>query len=106
MNHHNLRGEGDEPLPWEGDPPPEEARDEHGRRVRHDAFTARRKHCFLQALVKSGTVEDAARAVGVDPRTVYRHQEKDPAFRTLPDRGADVGRADRAHRLAARRRGG
>ena len=80
MNHHTPRGEGEAPLPWEGDPPPEEARDENGRRVRHDAFTARRKHCFLQALVKSGTIEDAARAVGVDPRTVYRHQEKDPAF--------------------------
>ncbi|HEY0148957.1 MAG TPA: hypothetical protein VGB70_08115 [Allosphingosinicella sp.] len=68
------------PLPWEGDPPPEETHDEHGRRVRHDAFTARRKHEFLRALVKLGTVEDAARKVGVDPRTVYRHQEKDPEF--------------------------
>ena len=72
--------DGDEPLPWEGDPPPEEARGPDGRRVRHDAFTARRKHEFLRALVKSGTIEDAARAAGVDPRTVYRHQEKDAAF--------------------------
>jgi hypothetical protein len=46
----------------------------------HDAFTARRKHDFLRALVKSGTIEDAARAVGVNPRTVYRHQQGDPLF--------------------------
>jgi hypothetical protein len=70
----------DEPLPWEGDPPPAEERGPDGRRIRHDAFTGRRKHEFLRALVKAGTIEDAARAVGVNPRTIYRHQECDPAF--------------------------
>lgn len=70
----------DELLPWEGDPPPDEERGPNGRRIRHDAFTERRKHEFLRALVKSGTLEDAARAIGVDPRTVYRHQESDPLF--------------------------
>jgi hypothetical protein len=73
-------GDGDTPLPWEADPPPEETHTADGRRVRHDAFTARRKHDFLAALVKSGTIEDAARAVGVAPKTVYRHQDGDPAF--------------------------
>lgn len=77
---HTPPDEAEAPLPWEGDPPPEQARDARGRRVRHDAFTARRRHEFLSALAKTGTVEDAARAVRVDPRTVYRHQEKDPAF--------------------------
>jgi hypothetical protein len=71
---------GENPLPWETDPPPAEERGADGRRVRHDAFTPRRKHEFLGKLAKSGTIEDAARAVGVDPRTVYRHQEKDPEF--------------------------
>ena len=71
---------GENPLPWETDPPPEQERHADGRRVRHDAFTSRRKHEFLARLAKSGTIEDAARAVGVDPRTVYRHQEKDPQF--------------------------
>jgi hypothetical protein len=69
-----------DPLPWEGDPPPEEERDGEGRRIRHDAFTPRRKHAFLQALVKAGTIGDAARAVGINPRTIYRHQEMDPEF--------------------------
>jgi AcrR family transcriptional regulator len=72
--------EGDDPLPWEGDLPPEEERGPDGRRIRHDAFTERRKHEFLRALVKAGTIEDAARAVGVNPRTIYRHQENDPLF--------------------------
>jgi hypothetical protein len=66
--------------PWDGDPPPEEERGPDGRRIRHDAFTARRKHEFLRALVKAGTIEDAARAVGVNPRTIYRHHEADPSF--------------------------
>jgi hypothetical protein len=70
----------DAPLPWDCDPPPEEERGADGRRIRHDAFTARRKHEFLRALIKHGTVDDAARAVGVDRRTVYRHQEKEPEF--------------------------
>ena len=71
---------GGEPLPWEGDAPPEEARGPDCRRVRHDAFTARRKHDFLRALAKTGCLEDACRIAEVAARTVYRHQESDPAF--------------------------
>ncbi|HEX8584280.1 MAG TPA: hypothetical protein VF680_07715 [Allosphingosinicella sp.] len=71
---------GTDPLPWEGDPPPEAVLDQGGRRVRHDAFTARRKHQFLRALAKSGCIDDAARQTGVDRRTIYRHQEKEPEF--------------------------
>jgi len=72
-----------EPFPWEGEPPPEEEFDSEGRRVRHDAFTARRRHDFLKALAKGGCVEDACRAVGVSPATVYRHQNEDESFRRL-----------------------
>lgn len=69
-----------EPLPWEGEPPPDEEFGPDGRRLRHDAFTARRKHEFLKALAKTGCLEDACRLVGVASRTVYRHQEEDGEF--------------------------
>ncbi|TMJ14754.1 MAG: hypothetical protein E6G94_08830 [Alphaproteobacteria bacterium] len=67
-------------YPWDEDPPPEEEFGPDGRRVRHDAFTARRKHDFLKALAKTGGLEDACRLTGVSSRTVYRHQQEDPAF--------------------------
>jgi len=67
-------------LPWEDDPPPEEEFGPDGRRIRHDAFTERRKHNFLKALAKTGCLEDACRATGVGRRTVYRHQDDDPQF--------------------------
>ena len=70
----------DDPLPWEGDPPLEEEHGPDGRRLRHDAFTARRKHEFLKALAKTGCVEDACRLTGVSSRTVYRHQQEDEEF--------------------------
>jgi hypothetical protein len=68
------------PLPWDG-PDPEGAEDDPGApRLRHDAFTEARKAEFLTALVKTGCILDACRAIGVAPRTVYRHQEGDPRF--------------------------
>ena len=71
------------PLPWEapdpdGAPDPEE--DPDAPRQRHDAFTPRRKNAFLRALQKTGCVADAAREVGVSPRTVYNHQGNDAEF--------------------------
>jgi hypothetical protein len=65
----------DDPLPWDSDPP-----EEDGARHRHDAFTARRKHEYLKALVKTGCIEDACRIVGVSSNTVYRHQGQDETF--------------------------
>ena len=67
----------DEPLPWERDPAPA---DPDAPRQRHDAFTDARKSVLLRALVKTGCILDACRLAGVAPRTVYRHQERDPAF--------------------------
>jgi len=67
-------------YPWESDPPPEEEFGPDGRRLRHDAFTARRRHDFLKSLVKTGCLADACRAVGVAPTTVYRHQQEDAPF--------------------------
>jgi hypothetical protein len=66
--------------PWDCDPPADAPLGPDGRRVRHDAFTPRRRHDFLKALVKTGCLADACRLAGVGPRTVYRHQEEDPAF--------------------------
>jgi hypothetical protein len=67
----------DEPLPWDRELPPE---DPDAPRRRHDAFTDARKSVLLRALVKTGCILDACRLAGVAPRTVYRHQERDPAF--------------------------
>lgn len=80
----------DGPLPWEADPPPEDGplpwdrdpppADPGAPRQRHDAFTDARKSVVLRALVKTGCILDACRLTGVAPRTVYRHQERDPHF--------------------------
>jgi hypothetical protein len=67
----------DEPLPWDRDPAPD---DPDAPRQRHDAFTEARKSVLLRALVRTGCILDACRPTGVAPRTVYRHQERDPAF--------------------------
>jgi hypothetical protein len=67
-------------YPWEADPPPDEEFGPDGRRIRHDAFTPRRKRELLTALVATGCLLDACRRIGVAPATVYRHQEQDPAF--------------------------
>jgi hypothetical protein len=80
----------DAPLPWEAEPPPEDEplpwdldpapADPGAPRQRHDAFTDARKSVLLRALVKTGCILDACRLTGVAPRTVYRHQERDPHF--------------------------
>lgn len=49
-------------------------------RHRHDAFTDARKCRFLRVLLKTGCLLDACRAVGIAPKTAYRHQESDPRF--------------------------
>ena len=68
--------EAEDPMPWDEDP----LEEEQGARVRHDAFTDRRKRKFLAALAKTGSIEDACRMTGVSRRTVYRHQESVPGF--------------------------
>jgi len=60
----------DEPLDVDPDAP----------RQRHDAFTEARKNDFLRVLVKTGCILDACRRTGINPRTLYRHQERDPRF--------------------------
>lgn len=67
----------DAPFPWDLDPAPD---DPDAPRQRHDAFTDVRKSVLLRALVRTGCILDACRLTGVAPRTVYRHQESDPAF--------------------------
>ncbi len=69
----------DEPLPWDIEPADTPA-DPDAPRQRHDAFTDARKHDFLTALMKTGCILDACRAVGISPKTVYRHQDSDPRF--------------------------
>jgi len=65
------------PSPWDAEPPPDGP---DAPRQRHDAFTEARKSVFLRALVKTGCILDACGLTGISPRTVYRHQENDPAF--------------------------
>lgn len=72
-------------FPWDADPaPPSDGEPSDGPpdapRPRHDAFSEARKCAFLQALVKTGCLTDAARAIGASVRTIYRHQELDPRF--------------------------
>jgi hypothetical protein len=78
-----------EPGPWDLDPDLDpdlsaealaKAEDPDAPRQRHDAFTQARKSVFLRAFVKTGCILDACRLTGIAPRTVYRHQENDPAF--------------------------
>ena len=49
-------------------------------RERHDAFNARKKCAFVQALMETGCVTEAADRAGVSTSTVYRQQEDDRAF--------------------------
>jgi len=71
----------DDPVyPWDSLEEAGDTVDPSAPRERHDAFNESRKRVFLRALVKCGCLLDACRAAGVAPRTVYRHQEKDPAF--------------------------
>lgn len=60
-------------VPW--DEPADEERPK-----RHDSFEGKRRRVFLGALAKSGCVRDAAKAAGVAPATVYRHQARDAEF--------------------------
>ena len=57
-----------------------DADDTPQRRERHDAFNEGRKATFLTALIKTGCLKDAARAAGISAKTVYNHQDSDPAF--------------------------
>jgi hypothetical protein len=72
------------PFPWDEpedpDAPSANAGAEEGPRQRHDAFTEARKSAFLKALVKTGCIIDAARKIGINPRTIYRHQQDQPTF--------------------------
>jgi len=68
----------DGPYPWEGGDG--SAEDPDAPRQRHDAFTEARKSVWLRALVKTGCILDACRLTGISPRTIYRHQERDPSF--------------------------
>jgi hypothetical protein len=67
----------DQAWPWEAEPLRE---DPDAPRQRHDAFTDAKKRAFLTALAGAGSILDACRAVGVAPRTVYRHHQDDPRF--------------------------
>jgi hypothetical protein len=67
-------------APWEAEDYLGDEEDGSGPRVRHDAFTPARRRELLRALVKSGCILDACRAVGVSNRTVYNHMDADREF--------------------------
>lgn len=52
-------------------------------RYRHDGLTPAKKARVYEALAKYGTVKDACRAAGISDTTFYRHEKKDPEFRSL-----------------------
>lgn len=66
-------------MPWDEEPP-DEPRDPAAPRVRHDAFTPRRRNQFLKAFARLGCLADACREIGVSPRTVYNRQSDDSEF--------------------------
>jgi hypothetical protein len=84
--HDTAPSAGDplDPCRWGTERPEEDAPpadpSNPARRERHDAFTDAKKSDFLTALVKTGCILDACRALGVSARTIYRHQESDPRF--------------------------
>jgi hypothetical protein len=63
------------------------------RRIRKLRFDARRKERFLAHFASSCDVEAAARAVGVDATTVFKHRRKDPAFAAAFDEALAQGYA-------------
>jgi AcrR family transcriptional regulator len=83
VSPYDAGGE-DDRLPWEREIDAEaeqaEALDEQKPRERLDGFTEARKAEFLAALAKAGSIRDAAAAIGVSRRTIYRHQQSDSAF--------------------------
>lgn len=50
------------------------------KRARHDAFDARRKQLFVDALKRTGCLRAAARKIEVSHQTVYNHQRTDKLF--------------------------
>ena len=50
---------------------------------RRDGLTPERKARVYEALAKYGTVADACREAGISTTTYYRHEKKDPEFRSL-----------------------
>ena len=56
----------------------------HGihRGYRRDGFTPERKKACVAALADYGTIADACRVAGISTTSFYRHEKKDPAFRS------------------------
>jgi hypothetical protein len=52
------------------------------RGYRRDGFTPDRKKTFVAALAEVGTIADACRRAGISGTSFYRHEKKDPAFRS------------------------
>jgi hypothetical protein len=51
------------------------------------------RDAYLEALRRTGAHDKAAAAAGVNPRTVVRHRQEDPAFAAAGDRALAEGRA-------------
>jgi hypothetical protein len=64
-------------------------------RIRHDGWTPERQKCFLDVLAATGTVESAARAVGMSRVSAYNLLKRDGAesFADAWDRALATGRA-------------
>ncbi|MDP1748041.1 MAG: hypothetical protein Q8L22_01175 [Reyranella sp.] len=72
------------------------------RRRRRDAPTPRKLSNFLRHLARTGSVSDAARAIGVSRNTLYRLRRSDEDFALRWDMALD-GALDEAYTEATRR---
>jgi len=77
MRHSRLPASQDEaastaPVADNAAPPPSPTMPSPPVAPRHDGWTPQRQRAFLQALVDSGSVEEAARAVGMSARRACR----------------------------------
>jgi hypothetical protein len=58
-------------------------RDMGHKGYRRDGLTPEKKGKIYEALEKYGTVKDACRVAGISDTTFYRHEKKDPEFRSI-----------------------
>jgi hypothetical protein len=63
------------------------------RRMPHARFTGKRKQIFLAHFAGTADVTAAARAAGVCESTVYKHRQRDPAFRAAFQEALEEGYA-------------
>lgn len=80
IDNVELAADGAEDAPAADADPAAPGATHNGEGARRTGFDAARKEAFLAALVEYLNVSQAARAVGVTPKTVWLHRRTCPAF--------------------------